>query len=388
MVNPDWSDLPARVAWDVTPLSTVATGIGRYLIGTIGGVAAARPGWDIACIAVAEQPGIDEVRRQLASLPTNVRVHPTVRSPAWATRRIATATGRPRLERFADGPVGAFIDSEWFRPHQQSGVRLSIVYDLIPLLHPEWVSSRTRKAHLRSLAAIKDRADSIIAISEVTKRDLVEHLGIPPSRIAVAYPGVGREYRGAVPQAPASVGARLYVVVVGTTNARKNLVRMLEAFAVVARDRAELDLVVVGAPDVDELAIGSEVARLGIAHRVHRLGYVSDSELAGIVAASRLLVFPSLYEGFGMPVVEAQAAGVPVAASANPSLDEACGDAAERFDPLDVGEMAQAMGRALDDPVLREMLIARGRANAAQFTWEAAGEAIAAVIESAIASRA
>jgi glycosyltransferase involved in cell wall biosynthesis len=144
----------------------------------------------------------------------------------------------------------------------------------------------------------------------MTRRDLVEHLDIAPERISIAYPGVGEEYRHAVPSVPAVVGERPYIVVVGTTNARKNLLRMLEAFALVANAQSDLDLVVVGAVDADEPAIREAVERLGVAARVHRLGYVSDHELAGIVAAARLLVFPSLYEGFGMPVVEAMSVGV------------------------------------------------------------------------------
>jgi glycosyltransferase involved in cell wall biosynthesis len=111
---------------------------------------------------------------------------------------------------------------------------------------------------------------------------------------------------------------------------------------------------------------------------------VSDQELASIVAAARLLVFPSLYEGFGMPVVEAMAAGVPVAASANASLDEACGDAAERFDPLDVEAMAASINGIAGDPLRAEVLIANGRAHAASFTWSAAGEQIAKAIEETV----
>ena len=370
-----------RLAWDVTPLSVSATGIGRYLIGTISAVAAARPAWDVCAIAVAEQAGIEMVRAQLADAPANVVVRPTLKSPAWVTRRLATATGFPKLESFTGGPVDAFIDSEWFRPHQKHGMRLSIAYDLIPLLYPEWVSSRTRKAHLRSLREIKSRADRIISISEVTKRDLVEQLGIPAERIAIAAPGVGREYLEALPMPPAIVEERPYIVVVGTTNARKNLIRMLEAFAAVAHTHSDLDLVVVGAPDVDEAAISAEVARHGISDRVHRLGYQSDTELAGIVAAAQLLVFPSLYEGFGMPVVEAQSVGVPVAASSTPSLDEACGSAAERFDPVDAIAMAEAITRVLDDVARRDELVRLGLEHAKTFTWAAAGEAIARVIE-------
>ena len=219
----------------------------------------------------------------------------------------------------------------------------------------------------------------------MTKRDLVEHLGIAPERVSIAYPGVGEEYLHAVSAAPAVVEGRPYIVVVGTTNARKNLLRMLEAFALVAKVQSDLDLVVVGAADVDEPAIREAVDRLGVGDRVHRLGYVSDQELAGIVAAAQLLVFPSLYEGFGMPVVEAMSIGIPVAASANTSLDEACGDAAARFDPLDVEAIASSITGVLSDASAADDLSARGRAHAAQFTWSAAGEAIARAIEETVA---
>ncbi len=372
-----------RVAWEVTPLSVPPTGIGRYILGSLEAMAGARPDWDVRAVAVAEQEGVDRIEASLAGMPANVTLRPTVKSPAWVTRRLATDFGFRSLERFS-GEVDAFMDSEWFRPRQQGGVRLATVYDVIPLLFPEWVSPRTRKAHLRSLRQIGDRADRIVAISEATKRDLVEHLGIAPDRIAIAYPGVGEEYRHAVAAAPAAVGDRSYIVVVGTTNARKNLLRMLEAFAIIARARPELDLVVVGAADVDEPAIREAVVQLGVAERVHRLGYISDQELASTVAAARLLVFPSLYEGFGMPVVEAMAVGIPVAASASTSLDEACGDAAARFDPLDVEAMAASIGGVLDDGAHASQLVERGRVHAATFTWSAAGEAIAQAIEETV----
>ena len=372
-----------RIAWDVTPLSVPPTGIGRYILGSLEAMADARPDWDVRALAVAEQEGIDRIEASLAGMPANVTLRPTVKSPAWFTRRLATDLGVRSLERFS-GDIDAFIDSEWFRPRQKGGVRLAIVYDVIPLLFPEWVSPRTRKAHLRSLKQVSDRADRIISISEVTKRDLVEHLRISPDRISIAYPGVGEENLHAVPAAPAVVRGRPYIVVVGTTNARKNLLRMLEAFALVAKAQSDLDLVVVGAADVDEPAIREAVDRLGVGDRVHRLGYVSDQELAGIVAAARLLVFPSLYEGFGMPVVEAMSVGVPVAASADLSLDEACGNAAARFDPLDVEAMAASISRVLGDASVAADLITRGRTHAARFTWPATGEAIAQAIEETV----
>ncbi len=372
-----------RVAWEVTPLSVPPTGIGRYILGSLDAMAQVRPDWDVRAVAVAEQEGIHRIQTSLSGMPANVELRSTAKKPAWLTRRLATDLGFRSLEHFS-GDVDAFIDSEWFRPRQKGGVRLAIVYDVIPLLFPEWVSPRTRKAHLRSLKQVSDRADRIISISEVTKRDLVKHLGIAPDRISIAYPGVGDEYRDAMPRAPSVVNDRPYIVVVGTTNARKNLLRMLEAYASISREHADIDLVVVGAADVDEPAIREAVERLGVADRVHRLGYVSDQELAGIVAAARLLVFPSLYEGFGMPVVEAMAAGVPVAASANPSLDEACGEAAARFDPLDVEAMSASINGVLSDAQRAEAMISGGRTHAAGFTWTAAGERIAKAIEETV----
>ena len=372
---------PPRIAWEVTPLSVPPTGIGRYILGTLAATAEARPDWDVRGVAVAEQTGIDRIAGSLASMPANVVLRPTVKSPAWLTRRLATDLGVRSLERFS-GDVDAFIDSEWFRPRQRGGVRLAIVYDVIPLLFPEWVSPRTRKAHLRSLRQIKDRADHIVAISEVTKRDLVEHLSIGAERISVAYPGVDASYTTALAKPLSVVQGRPYAVVVGTTNARKNLIRMLAAFAELAQSDADLDLVVVGAADADEGAIRAEVERHGIANRVHRLGYVSDAELAGIVAGARCLVFPSLYEGFGMPIVEAMAAGVPVAASANATLDEACGTVAVRFDPLDSAAMAAAISGLLSESTADR--VEQGRLHAAGFTWSAAGEAIAAAVEATV----
>jgi glycosyltransferase involved in cell wall biosynthesis len=369
-----------RIAWDVTPLSVPPTGIGRYIIGSLKGLAEARSEWGIQAIAIAESTGIDQVRRALGRTPSNVELKPIVRSQAWVTRRIASDLGWPRLERIT-GPVDAFIDSEWFRPSQRAGARVALVYDVIPLLFPEWVSPRTRRAHLRSLRRVGARADRIITISEATKRDLIEHVGIDPARITIAFPGVGAEFRDAAAEPPPAVAGRPYIVVVGTTNARKNLGLMLEGFRDIALQYEDLDLVVVGASDVDEPAILGAIDRLRLRGRVHRLGYVDDQTLAGIVAGAKLLVFPSLYEGFGMPVVEAMAAGVPVAASSAPSLDEACGDAADRFDPADASGLVRAVCRVIEDPRRAAELVQQGRLHASAFTWEAAGHSIARAVE-------
>jgi glycosyltransferase involved in cell wall biosynthesis len=373
-----------RVVWDVTGLALPATGIGRYVIGAMHGVALARPEWEIVAVAVEHESGIESVRRQLEGAPANVSVCAKATRAAVVERRLAGALRWPSAERYAGGSFDAFIPSDWFQPAQRDGARLAVIYDLIPLLYPQWVPWLTRKAHLRMYRECQRRLDRTIAISEYTKHEMVEHLSVDSDRIAVAYPGIGEEYRNATAASPREVNGRPYIVAVGTTNERKNLLRLIEAYALLATRHPDIDLVIVGAAASADEAIAAAGHRLAIGSRIHRLGYVPDRDLAGIVAAARALVFPSLFEGFGMPVVEAMAVSVPVAASAHPSLDEACGNAAERFDPLDVDAMAQSIEGLLDSEDVRQRAIERGVVHARGFTWEAAGQAIASAIDDVV----
>lgn len=199
--------------------------------------------------------------------------------------------------------------------------------------------------------------DVVFAISQFTAEDVVERLGIAPERLVVAYPGISRELRPAGPTA----GGGPYVLTVSTLEPRKNLRNLLAAFSLVRRRAPELTLAVVG----QGRELGGEGVRL--------LGYVGDEELARLYRGASVFVYPSLFEGFGIPVVEAMACGVPVVASQHPSLDEACGDAALRAEPNEPEAIAEAIERALVDPA---PLVERGLAHAGKFTWGACGEAV------------
>ena len=362
-----------RLAWDVTPLSVPMTGIGRYTRDAILAVAEARPGWQLRLICVAEQSGCDLATAAFRDAPPGIEVVPVVRSPAVLTRRFATRFGRPTIEKWV-GSVDAVIDSEWFRPMQQSGSRLTVVHDLIPYRFPEWVDARTRRAHLRAMKTMAYRVDRVMVNSHATARDLARFVGIPEERSTVVYPALDPIFATARPITPVVVNGRPYAVAVGTTNRRKNLEIAIRALAYCD---ADLALVVVGASADAEGEIAALALACGVSDRVHRLGYVADGELASIVSAARCLVFPSRFEGFGLPIIEAMSAGVPVIASLDPSLDEACGDSALRVDPDDVEGLAQAM-TAPDTS-----LIPRGRSHAAQFTYERTGESVAVAIETA-----
>ena len=216
--------------------------------------------------------------------------------------------------------------------------------------------------HGRKLRNAARTCDLIFAISEFTASDTADLLDFPRERIRVAYPGVDERF---IPEGErADLGAP-YVLSVSTLEPRKNLATLVEAFALLRTRRPELKLVVAGA-DVHwaESPLGGEGVR--------GLGFVPDEKLPALYRGASVVAYPSLFEGFGMPVVEAMASGTPVVASAHRSLDEACGDAALRADPRRPEELAQSILLALEQ---RDTLVPRGLAHARRFTWRACGEA-------------
>jgi glycosyltransferase involved in cell wall biosynthesis len=373
-----------RVAWDITTLCMPATGIGRYTREALYATARARPDWEFVATSFAGGEGTARMRTALGEMPTNIE-HRHVKLPgARFVRRGISSAPLPALEAIT-GRVDAFVDSEWFHPRQRHGKRISVVYDLIPLRFPDWVDDKTRRFHLRTVEGLGERADTIVCISEATAGDVVRELGIPRERIAIVRPGVDPAYLSAVPDTLPMLANTDYLLAVGTINERKNLGVLIDAFAQIAGKYPAIRLVVCGAPDRDTERIAQLVRERGLERRVITLGYVADNELPGIVAAAKVFVFPSLFEGYGMPVVEAMAAGVPVLASNDPSIDEAAGGAAVRFDPSNPTELADALERLLGSNSTQQDLIRRGREHAVRCGWAASGEAFAVAIEQTLA---
>jgi len=234
------------------------------------------------------------------------------------------------------------------------------------------------------------RAARIIADSQATKRDLVERYRVDPAKIAVVYPGydeatfrpVGdRETIEAVKVRYGVAGD--YILFVGTIQPRKNLIRLIEAFANLRTCKlANLQLVIAGKRGWLYEAVFRRVEELGLEGQVIFTGYVAEEDLPALLSGARLFAFPSLYEGFGLPVLEAMACGTPVVCSKASSLPEVTGDAALLFDPLDVEGLTAAMGRILGDEKLREELVERGLERARGFSWERCARQTLAVLES------
>jgi glycosyltransferase involved in cell wall biosynthesis len=252
------------------------------------------------------------------------------------------------------------------------------IHDLGYLAFPQAHTAR-RRLELELTTRWSLRAARLtIAISQATKDDLVRRYGADPARVRVVYHGLGDAFRPV--ESPLKIAdarerhdvAPRYLLYVGTVQPRKNLERLIDAFALVA-GRPELvgvQLVIAGGRGWLSEGIERRAAAHGLANRVHLSGYLPDEDLPALLSGALAFVFPSLYEGFGMPVLEAMACGAPVLTSDTSSLPEVAGDAALLVNPSDTDAIAAGIARLASDGGLRATLYARGLARAAAFTWD------------------
>jgi glycosyltransferase involved in cell wall biosynthesis len=352
-----------RIVVDVSPLSHPRTGIGNYIRGSLAGLAAAASGrgHEVLAFAPTSLRGSARIRASLAGIPVETRLWPLPAS--HAIRTAWSVAGWPPVERLA-GRTDAFLFTDWMTPRQAAGVRGTTIHDLVPLHHPEWCTARTIAMHRRKDAAARS-CDVVLTNSAYTAADVETTLGIPRERLVVAHPGLGAGFGLDGPKA--ELGRR-YVLGVGTLEPRKNLSALVAAWKLLGD---ELGLVLAGGegwgarPEVDD-------------PRIVLPGYVEDAELPPLFRGAAVFVYPSLYEGFGMPIVEAMACGTPVVASSHPSLDEACGDAAVRVDPAHPEAVAAGIREAI---ARRAELVPLGLAHAGRFSWAETGRITLAALE-------
>ncbi|GAC1480771.1 MAG: glycosyltransferase family 1 protein [Candidatus Dormibacteria bacterium] len=254
------------------------------------------------------------------------------------------------------------------------------VHDICYATNPEWFSPRDLRVLTTVVPRSIRKAKHVITVSQAARRDIIDRYRVPEEKISTIPNGPGP---GANPISPEEAKAELaglglnlqrqYILAVGNLQPRKNIVRLLQAFEqLVATHRHDIDLVVVGpkrfrAAEIVESATPNS-------DRVHFTGYVNDRQLAACYKASTAFVFPTLYEGFGIPALEAMAHGVPVASSNSGGLPEVCGDAAIMFDPRSVDAIVDALHRILSDASLRQRLSAAAIDRAKQFSWQRSAE--------------
>ena len=314
-----------RIAFDVSPLSHEPTGIGNYIRGSLAALAEVSAGeHEIVAFAPTSPAGLRRIPQELAGIPVTTKLRLLPFAHHW--RQAWSRAGRPAIERFL-GPIDVLHYTDWMFPPQRSGLRSTMIHDLVPLHHREWVTRRTYSMHS---AKYRDasRCDTVFVNSKYTRDDVIDTLQLDPARVYVAPPGVDDVFEPAGERA--DLGAP-YVLTVATLEPRKNLQVLVAAQQLLG---SRLQLAVVGG------AGWGEQPALD-APGIHLLGRQSNDDLARLYRGAAVVAYPSRFEGFGIPIVEAMASGVPVVASSHPSLDEAAGAAALRVGPDD----AEALGR-------------------------------------------
>lgn len=318
-----------------------------------------------------DQPIPAELDDLAASRSTEIRV---IRFPRlWTHLRLSA-------EVMMHAPDVLFVPSHVL-PLLHPRRSVVTIHDLGYVVFPQ-AHRRLNRWYLRAGTRFSARtAARVLADSQATKDDLVRHCSVDPARVTVVYLGRDETLGPVVDPARliqvqerygiAQEGqARPYVLYVGTLQPRKNLVRLIEAFAQVRATYRDLCLVLAGQQGWLSDPIFRRVDELGLQHRVLFPGFVSDDDLPALISGALVFAFPSLYEGFGFPVLEAQACGTPVLASTASSLPEIAGDSALLVDALDTDAIAGELMRLVTDPALRERLRTAGFANVQRFSWE------------------
>lgn len=364
-----------RVGIDVAGALTPPSGIGRYTTALYRALSDV-PDLTLVpfCNGRGRAPSLDP-----ADEVVNPRWPARVLNASWAR------FGWPSIERYT-GPLDVFHTSDWSHPPLRGAARVTTVHDLGPVLHPEWYAPEVASHHARHNRATARHADRIVAISDYTRRTFIERYPEAADRVAVVPHGVDPLF------APASKTtildavdrhgvARPYLLYVGTRERRKNLKGLVDVFVRVADRLPDIQLVVVGArPWVEGkfvhganawsgYDIEERIGTAGLGSRVSILGSVPLADLIALYSGAEAFVFPTLFEGFGLPVLEAMACGCPVVASANTALPEVVGAAGLLVSPRDLDAFAGAVCAAVDDSEVRSDLVAKGQARAAEFTW-------------------
>jgi len=264
-----------------------------------------------------------------------------------------------------------------------------LIYNLFPSYH-----KRLNYWYLNAaMPLFAKRADALITISESSKRDLVQIYDVPEDKVSVVYEAASPTFHPLPPAHIAEVKARYglpdrYLLALGTIEPRKNLIRLVNALHLLRRDDPSLCLVIVGSTGWLYQDFFRHLEKLDDPRSVLLSGYVPDADLCAIIGGAAVYVLASLYEGFGLPILEAMACGTPVACSNTSSMPELGGDAARYFDPMDTQAIAATIADVFADSDLRTEMHERGLEQAARFSWQQAAKETLAVYDQVLAAHA
>jgi glycosyltransferase involved in cell wall biosynthesis len=369
-----------RIAFDGTTLTPGRTGVGYYSEHLLQHLAREAESTGDELIVVSNQP-IETDR----PLPPHVRVHDGHRFPlriGWLALRAARALEalEPDVAHFTNGmmPLGSPVST------------VVTIHDMSLRLYPHCHPIRRRVLNRPLMHAAIRRASAIVAVSHSARRDLLRFHAVAPERVTVVHEAASPVFQPIRDRERLDAVRRRYalpdrfMLYVGTIEPRKNLPRLLEAFRSARAAGIPHHLVAVGPYGWLSRDLAARIDRLGLRAFVHLTGYVPFEDLPAIYNLGEFFVFPSLYEGFGLPVVEAMACATPVITSNRSSLAEIAGDAAEQVEPESAEALACAMRQLAGDRELREDLAARGLARARSFSWTETARRMLAVYQRAV----
>ncbi len=346
-------------------------------------------GLDVSCLARAERTGVGIYASNLvdaiARRDRENRYHLCYRFSRLKNRKYFHRVAAPNFrvsiiqEPFnflLQRRLQVFHGLDARLPTYRKVKKVVTIHDVFSLVSRDFSDEAFIRKKVRRYGDLAARADAIIAVSASTRADIVERLGVPEERIRVIPEAADRRF-APIPEEKAREAARRYgadgpyLFFVGNIQARKNLVRMLEAFASLPSAlRSDLSFLLAGNVTFGGEKVLETVDRLGLRGKVLLPGFVASEDLPALHAGASVFMFPTLYEGFGIPILEAMACGTPVVASTVSAHPEVAGDAALLVDPADTAAIAEAVARILEDGTLRERMIAKGFERAAGFSWD------------------
>ena len=364
-----------RIAIDYTPALRQGAGIGRYTRGLVAGLAEIDRENQYTLFSAGETPSSGD-------WPSNFQPRPSAIPARWLT----VGWHRLRLPIPAElltGDCDLYHSPDFTLPPLRRARGLVTIHDLSFLRVPECADPGLRAFLEKTVPAAVMRARRVLADSENTRQDLVEMLHVDPDKISVVTPAIEPRFRREENTARLNeVRARYhlpdrFILGLGTLEPRKNFTGLITAFGKLARETdLPQALVIGGKPGWLYEEIYRQANQDDLAGRVLFLGFVADEDLPALYSLADVFAFPSLYEGFGIPVLEAMACGTPVVTSNNSSLPEAAGGAALMIDASDSTELAEAIAKSLSDTELRRKMISAGIEQASRFTWQRSAQAL------------
>jgi glycosyltransferase involved in cell wall biosynthesis len=375
-----------RVGIDGYPLAEPRTGVGHYTLELARALAHLSPAdqFELVSPKPFERTALEELERShLSNLRTSNPRASSIRGHWWSI-------GLPLYARRAAFDLfhGTNFDVPlWNRKKRPSVVT---IHDLAALLHPDKHRSRLVRRSRMRLPLVVRIADAIITPTESVKREVCRHLSVPADKVTATHLAARRSFQPLTLSATAEVRHRLgveddFLLFVGTLEPRKNLLTLLQAFAQIVGQRSlKPQLVIAGGEGWlmdDAFALMKNPA---ISERLRLTGYLSDEDLRALYSSCRVFIYPSVYEGFGLPPLEAMACGAPVIAGLIPSLQETLGGAARLVEPLDSDALAENIMEVIEDEDERLRLKAAGLEQAAKFSWEETASATLAVYRSLV----